>query len=243
MTVDTVRRCGVFSLAAVIAACVALAQPSTWARESAGDKSSELSPSKEYFRLLDRAWGPEPAEKLDAFLAVREELKPIFERYHDGMIQWSLREAGTRPMFSAALFGVFKFRRELDQLLQEKVIDFDDYRRLSILVYGRWLRAVRDEVPPERHLARSLQELDVGIERHLAHNPPGKARERQALEERLAAVRHHLACVKHFAFSEADKREVIERIDPRTRAWLEEHRARVEELDFGVFDTAPPSRE
>lgn len=237
------RRCGPLGFAVVVAASVALAGPSAWAQETAGDGRGELSPREEYFQLLDRAWGPEPPEKLEAFLVVREELRPIFERYHDGIIQWSLREAGTRPMFSAALFGVFKFRRELDQLLQEKVIDFDDYRRLSILVYGRWLRAVRDEVPPERHVARALQELDVGIERHLAHNPPATERERQALEERLAAVRHHLACVKHFAFSEADKREVIERIDPQTSAWLEQHRDRVEALDFGVFDTAPPSRE
>jgi hypothetical protein len=227
-------------IATAVCALPALAQPEP---DGAGDGSARIPASEKYQKLLGAAWGPEPESRLEAYLEIREELKPIFERYAEGIVQWSLREAGTRPMFAPALMGVFRIRRTIDEQVEQRSLDFEDYQRLTVLVYGRWLRAVRESTPPERAVARALQELEVGLTRQLQNNPPEDPREREQISDRLEAVRHHLRFVRHFAFSETDKQKVLDRIDPGTREWLEANRERIESLDFGVFDTAPPPRE
>lgn len=227
----------------VFAAAVAPVQALAQAEGSpSGDGTAEKTAAERYEEWLAGAWGPAPPEKLEAFLEVREALLPIFEKYSDGIVQWALREAGTQPMFGPGLMGVFRMRREIDDQLADKPIDFADYRQLTILVYGRWLRSVREDAPPERAVARALKELEVGLSRQLENNPPEDEDQRSRISDRLDAVRHHLRFIRHFAFSEEDKREILERIDPQTREWLSAHRERIESLDFGVFDTAPPSR-
>jgi hypothetical protein len=211
--------------------------------DATADASAQKPPAEKYRALLDEAWGPEPPHQLESYLEIREELLPIFKKYADGIVQWSLREAGTRPMFAPALLGVYRIRARIDEMVEERSLDFEDYRRMTILVYGRWLRAARESAPPERAVARALQELEVGLARRLDNNPPEDERERHQVADRLEAVRHHLRFIRHFAFSEEDKQKVLERIDPETREWLEAHRERIESYDFGVFDTAPPSRE
>jgi hypothetical protein len=229
-----------------LALVLGLAPPLALGQQQEGqgaEASEQASAAEQYQELLDSAWGPASPQELEAYLSVREALLPIFEKYADGIVQWALREAGTRPMFGKGLMGVFRMRGEIDDQLENQPLDFGDYRRLTVLVYGRWLRAVREEAPPERSVARALQELELGLSRQLENNPPEDERERAQLADRLAAVRHHLRFIRHFAFSEQDKREILERIDAATREWLGAHRERVASLDFGVFDTAPPSRE
>jgi hypothetical protein len=227
-------------IAGVLCAVPALAQSEP---DGTSDGSARVPASEKYQELLGAAWGPEPESRLEAYLEIREELKPIFERYAEGIVQWSLREAGTRPMFAPALMGVFRIRRTIDEQIEQRPLDFEDYQRLTVLVYGRWLRAVREGTPPERAVARALQELEVGLKRQLENNPQEDPREREQISDRLEAVRHHLRFIRHFAFSEADKQKVLDRIDPGTREWLAANRERIESLDFGVFDTAPPPRE
>ena len=198
-------------------------------------------PTEHFFWSLERAWGPESPEILEKYLEVREELKPIYEEYEDGIQQWALRELGTRPTFGPSLLGMLRMRRERDRLLEEKGLSLPDWERLTILVYGRWLRAVRPDPPPEKRLVRVLGELEVGLSRRLANDPPEDPRERKKLEERLAAVRHQRRCL--VPFGEMDKEATLAAIDPATRAWLEDHRDRIEAVDFRLLDTAPPPRQ
>ncbi len=197
-------------------------------------------PTEHFFWSLDRAWGPESPETLEKYLEVREALAPIYRQYEEGIQQWALRELGTRPTFGPSLLGMLRMRRERDRLLQEKGLSLPDWERLTILVYGRWLRAVRPDPPPEKRLVRVLGELEVGLARHLRNNPPEDPRERARLRERLAAVRHQRRCLA--PFGEMDKAAVLARIDPATRKWLEDHRERIEAVDFRLLDTAPPPR-
>ncbi len=197
-------------------------------------------PTEHFFWSLERAWGPESPETLEKYLEVREALQPIYEQYEEGIQQWALRELGTKPTFGPSLLGMLRMRRERDRLLEEKGLTLPDWERLTILVYGRWLRAVRPDPPPEKRLVRILGELEIGLERHLRNNPPEDPREKKRLEERLAAVRHQRRCL--VPFGEMDKEKVLARIDPATRKWLEEHRDRIEAVDFRLLDTAPPPR-
>ena len=190
--------------------------------------------------LLRTAWGPETPETLEKYLGVRERIAPRFHKYEEGLTQMALREASSRAMLGKALMGAGLLRRELDRALEQAGLTYADWERLTILVYGRWLRAVRDEDPPERRVARILQELEAAIGRHLENNPPADPRERAELEERLASVRHQLRFIAPYAL--LDKARTLEAIDPETRQWLDEHREQVERLSFGVFDTMAPPR-
>ncbi|MDQ7006940.1 MAG: hypothetical protein Q9Q40_06885 [Acidobacteriota bacterium] len=208
-------------------------------------QASGETPVEMHLALLAQAWGPETPERLEHFLEVRESISHLVfdRRYQIGIQQWALREAGTMPSFGPALFGVLSMRRETDQRLAERGLTMSDFLRMTILVYGRWLRAVREGPPPEVDVIRALQELEVGLERHLANNPPEKAGDLERLEQRLLAVRHQLRFLRPYNMDEAFKKRVLERIDPATRRWLEEHRERIEAVDFRYFDTAPPARE
>ena len=190
--------------------------------------------------LLQVAWGPEQPDVLERYLKVRERIAPRFRKFETGLTQYALREAATRPVLGKALLGATLLRKDLELALEENELTFPDYERLTILVYGRWLRAVRGETPPERRIARVLQELEVGIARHLENNPPDKEQERERLADRLASVRHQLRFIAPFALMKPD--ETLAAIDPSTRQWLEDNRERIEELAFGVFDTMPPPR-
>ncbi len=190
--------------------------------------------------LLQVAWGPEQPDVLERYIAVREQIAPRFRKFETGLTQYALREAATRPVLGKALLGATLLRKDLETALKENELTFSDYERLTILVYGRWLRAVRGETPPEQRIARVLQELEVSIARHLENNPPEKRQERERLADRLASVRHQLRFIAPFALMKPD--ETLAAIDPATKQWLEEHRERIEELEFGVFDTMPPPR-
>lgn len=199
------------------------------------------NPVARHEALLNQAWGPESAQDLQKYLDLRRELKDTYDQFQDGIQQWSLREAGTAPLFGPAVLGVMNLRRRLDELLPKYGLTFEDYQRLTFLVYGRWVRAVADDPPPERRILRSLREMEIGVERTLAHNPPENETERLALENRLASIRHQARCVE--PFGRMDKAATLERIDPETRVWMDEHREEIQKLSFGYFDTAAPPRE
>ncbi len=209
--------------------------PGAWA-----DEESQV----EHVRgLLEEAWGPEEPETLERYLEVRQALKPIFDdkKKRRALEQWALREVSTQGGLVHSIFTTLQARNELEAALSAQSLDFPTYQRLTILVYGRWLRAVREEPAPEIRICVMLQELEIGLARQLANNPPEEGRELNDLTERLAAVRHQLAFTKPFALR--DKAQVLEAIDADTRVWLEQHREAIEECDFGVFDTAAPARE
>lgn len=205
--------------------------------------SWEPLPSDQIHRtltLMSRAWGPESPDTLQKYLEVRQALKPIYVANADGLEQHSLREASTRPILLAALKGLLDMRREADTQLAARGLTMDDYQRLTILVYGRWLRAVRPEDPPEKRLTRVLQELEVAVSRRLEHSPPGSPNELKGEQERLASIRHQLRFVAPYGI--ADKTATLARLDTNTKTWLEEHRAQIQECDFKLFDTAAPER-
>jgi hypothetical protein len=206
--------------------------------EADGDLPED--PSERHLALLHRAWGPESPETLEHYLATREQIVDRYRKFEHGLRQLALREASTQPLFGPALLGAGMLRKDLENALEERGLTFADYQRLTMLVYGRWLRAVRDQPLPERRVVRVLQELEAALERRLERNPPEAPEERAQLENRLASVRHQKRFVSEYIRYEPV--EVLERIDPATRSWLEEHRARIEDLDFGLFDTMAPPR-
>ncbi len=198
--------------------------------------------TEEDFRALIRAaWGPEKPEVLEHFLEIREGLLPTYTKYEMPIQQWALREAGTAPTIGPSLLAIFSLAKKVRDLGAERNMGYGDYQRLTYLVYGRWLRAVREGEPREFFLIRALRELEQGITRHLANNPPEEPEELEELETRLASVRHQIEFLRPFAFR--NKQAVLDHIDPETRAWLEAHRERIEKLDFHFFDTAPPPRD
>lgn len=197
-------------------------------------------PAARWVALLDRAWGPESPATLQTYLGVRRALKPLVERHAEGIEQWSLREVSTRPLLGQAVLGVAMVRKSLDEELKTARLDLDDYTRLTLLVYGRWLRAVRPDPLPEARVLRTLQEVQIGLERQLAANPPEQPSEKRRLEERLAAVAFQARYLAPLAT--ADKTKTLTSIDKETAAWLEAHRKDIEDLDFGLFDTAVPPR-
>ncbi|MFN7964500.1 MAG: hypothetical protein U0V87_02285 [Acidobacteriota bacterium] len=190
--------------------------------------------------LMEQAWGPESADTLQKFLKVRQELKPVFEANAEAIEQHSLREASTRPLLIGAIKGLFELRRVVDSELKTQGLTMDDYQRLTILVYGRWLRSVRTEDPPEKRITRVLQELEVAVSRRVANDLFGSPKEKQSEQDRLASIRHQLQFVA--AFGLADKSATLARIDGPTKSWLEQHRKEIEDADFGLFDTAAPER-
>ncbi len=197
--------------------------------------------SQDYRVILDEAWGPETPDTLEKFLEVREGLLPIYEQHEMPIQQWALREAATAPTLGPSLFAVFNMAKKVRSLSSERGLSYGDFLRLTYLVYGRWLRATKDEPQQEVFLLRALRELEVGLDRHITNNPPEDEAELAKLVVRLASVRHQIDFLRPFAFT--DKARVLARIDAKTRAWLEANRARIEKVDFRFFDTAPPPRD
>jgi len=203
--------------------------------------AQELKTEEDFRQLLVEAWGPETPETLEAFLKVREGIQESYLKHEVPIQQWALREASTMPTIGPSIFAVLNIAREVRDLCEEHGLSYRDYQRLTYLVYGRWLRAVREEKPREALLVRVLQELEIGLARRIDNNPPEDERELQKLHTRLASVRHQIEFVQPFAFK--DKQAVLEHIDPVTKTWLEQERERIEGLDFRFFDTAPPPRD
>ncbi|UCF68577.1 MAG: hypothetical protein JSV80_04580 [Acidobacteriota bacterium] len=188
-------------------------------------------------------WGPESPELLETYLTIREKLVPTYEQAQDEVTRWALRELGTMGMFTGVL-RVALMRKQLQDLIDEAGIEFADYQRLTRLVYGRWLRAVRDEPSQEVRVVRLLRESYIGLDRQLRLNPPRDPERLAGVTDLRDAVAHHLRSIKPFALdTPEDKQAVLSRIDANTRAWLEQHRERIEAADFGIFDTAPPPRD
>jgi len=204
----------------------------------AGGEASDLI--RMYSKAYASAWGPEKPEDLEAYLAVREAMEPIFAKRRRGVTQWALREAGTEPLLLEGILGVAEMRKQREEALEEHALVSEDYLRLTALVYGRWLRAVREADPPEKRLVRILREMKIGLARQLKNNPPDDEKELAEVERRLASVTHQVEWIA--VFGDPEKEDTLSRIDAETRKWLEEHRERIEEFDFGLFDTAPPPR-
>lgn len=208
---------------------------------SGGGEPSAEDPVARHKWLFAKAWGPESPEVLASYLEVRKTIAPRFHQYEDGLRQYALREVSTQAIFGPAMLGATLMRRDLERALEEHGLTFTDYQRLTILVYGRYLRASRAEAVPETRLVRVLQELEIALSRRLANNSPQSDTERQGLEERLASVSHQRLFLSPYAAM--NKERVLARIDPATKAWLDERRADIEALDFDIFDTLVPPRE
>lgn len=206
-----------------------------------GSSRSNLSddPAERHRQLFEQAWGPEDPERLTAYLEAKAQIEPRFRQYEDALRQYSLREVSTQPLFGPAMLGANLLRRDLDTALEAHGLSFADYQRLTILIYGRWLRSVREEDPPEVRIVRVLQELELGLTRRLENNPP-EGQDRAKLEARLASVSHQRLFLSPYATQ--DKEAVLARIDAGTRGWLEANRAKIEALDFDTFDTMAPPR-
>lgn len=199
-------------------------------------------PGARHEAIAAAAWGPESADTLQKYLASRRALDETYRRYEDGIQSWSLREAATGRIFGPALIGVASMRKQVDAEAATRGLTFDDYQRLTILVYGRWLRSTRDGPIPEERVVRTLKELEVGLARQLANAAASgdPSIDTAALESRLASVRHQVKYLEPYATM--DKPATLEAIEPATRAWLDQHRAEIEALDWTFFDTVPPPR-
>jgi len=215
-------------VAAICAACRGAATPP--------DSGSVL---ERHQSLWAAAWGPESPEKLQKFLDVRRAVVPLYRESGETVQNWALQEASSLPALGQGALSVMHLLRTMKEEGEKVGLTQDDLDRLTMLVYARWLRAVSAEPPPERRTVRMLREMEVGIERHLANNPPPVERSRAALQRRLERVKRQAELLTPIAAM--DKRAVLERIDPATRRWCEQHRAEIEELTFGYLDTTPPS--
>lgn len=204
------------------------------ADDSAGSAERRLA-------LFDEAWGPESPEVLEKYLAVRQALQPRMTEYAGNVTQYALREASTHSALAPILMSVTLVRKKLEDALQAQGLEFDDYQRLTILVYGRWLRATSDSEPPEARVVRTLQEIEIGLSRQIAHGNFASEEERKEAETRHASVLHQARFLAPYAFM--DKEAVLAGLDAGTVAWLESHRADFEEVDYGIFDTMAPQRE
>jgi hypothetical protein len=199
-------------------------------------------PTARHEAIARAAWGPESPETLQKYLESRAALDPIYRNYEDGIQNWALREAATGRVFGPTLIGVASMRKRIDDEAGQRGLTFDDYQRLTILVYGRWLRATRDPPVPEERVVRTLKEIEVGLARQLenAAHSDDVSIDTAALEARLASVRHQAKYLEPYATM--DRQATLDAIDPATRAWLGEHRAEIEKLDWAYFDTVPPPR-
>lgn len=188
------------------------------------------------------AWGPESPEALQQYLESRRALKATYENYQDGIQTWALREAATGRVFGPALIGVASMRRKVEDEAARRGLTPDDFQRMTILVYGRWLRASRPGPVPEAGVVRTLKEMEVGLARQLALAAASDdvSIDTAALQGRLDSIRHQAKFLEPYATM--DKKATLEAIDPATKSWLEQHRAEIENLDWLFFDTAPPPR-
>lgn len=208
----------------------------------AGQTDDDEGPNEAEMRrdLLREAWGPESPETLQTYLDIRRAVESRFREHEDAITQLALRNAATRPVIGKAILGAGLLRGDIERELKEVGWTYSDFVRLNALVYGRWLRAVREGDPPEKRVVRVLSELQLGLRRQLDNNPPDNSRDLQSLRDELSSVEHQIEFLVPFA--EMDKAVVLETIDEPTKAWLSEHREEIEELDFGYFDTVPPPR-
>jgi hypothetical protein len=188
------------------------------------------------------AWGPESPEALQKFLDSKQALKATYDNYEDGIQNWSLREAATGRAFGPTLIGVASMRKRLDGEAAKRGLTVDDLQRMTILVYGRWLRASRPGPVPEEGVVRTLKEMEVGLTRQLAKAAASGdvSIDTAAIQARIDSIRHQVKFLEPYATM--DKKATLEAIDPATRGWLEAHRKEVEALDWLYFDTAPPPR-
>lgn len=199
-------------------------------------------PEARYEAIAASAWGPESPEALARYLETRQVLKPSYDGYREGIQNWALREASTGRAFGPTLLGVAAMRKKLDDEAAKRGLTFDDYQRMTILVYGRWLRASRPGPLPEEGVVRTLKEMEVGLGRQLdkAAASGDVSIDTAAIQARIDSIRHQLRFLEPYATM--DKEATLAAIDPATRGWLEEHRKEIEELDWLYFDTAPPPR-
>ncbi len=199
-------------------------------------------PAARHEAIARTAWGPESPETLEKYLASRSALDPVYRNYEDGIQNWALREAATGRAFGPALIGVGSMSRKIETEAASRGLTSDDYQRLTVLVFGRWLRATRDGPIPEERVVRTLKEIEVGLARQLANAATSDdvSIDTAALEARLASVRHQAKFLEPYATM--DKAATLEAIDPATRAWLEQHRKQIEALDWFYFDTIGPPR-
>jgi hypothetical protein len=188
------------------------------------------------------AWGPESPEELTKYLECRSALKETYDNHQDVIQNWALREAATGRVFGPALLGVVTMRKNVDTEAAKRGLTFDDFQRMTILVYGRWLRASRPGPVPEAGVVRTLKEMEVGLTRQLALAAASGdvSIDTAALQARLDSVRHQARFLEPYATM--DRKATLGAIDPATRTWLEEHRQEIEALDWIYFDTAPPPR-
>ena len=191
--------------------------------------------------LFEKAWGPESPETLEKYLAVRQAIQQRMEEYSGNVTQYALREASTHSALAPILMSVTLVRKGLEDALQAQGLEFDDYQRLTIMVYGRWMRASSEADAPEVRIVRTLQEIEVGLSRQIANGNFVDDDERELVESRHASVRHQARFLAPFAFM--DKETVLAGLDAGTVAWLEERRADFEAVDYGIFDTMAPQRE
>ncbi len=199
-------------------------------------------PAARHEAIAARAWGPESPEALQKFLESKQALRESYESYQDGIQNWALREAATGRSLGPSLIGVASMRKRLEEEAAKRGLSADDYQRLSIVVFGRWLRASRPGPPPEAKVVRTLKEMEVGLTRQLDNAAASSdiSIDTAALQKRLESIRHQLRFLEPYATM--DKDATLAAIDSSTRAWLEEHRKEVEELDWVYFDTVPPAR-
>ena len=138
------------------------------------------------------AWGPESPEELTKYLECRSALKETYDNHQDVIQNWALREAATGRVFGPALLGVVTMRKNVDTEAAKRGLTFDDFQRMTILVYGRWLRASRPGPVPEAGVVRTLKEMEVGLTRQLALAAASGdvSIDTAALQARLDSVRH-----------------------------------------------------
>jgi hypothetical protein len=199
-------------------------------------------PEARYEAIALAAWGPESPEALRKYLESRSAVQETYDEYQDTIQNWALREAATGRSFGPALIGVASMRRKIDEEAAKRGLTLDDFQRMTILVYGRWLRASRPGPAPEAGVVRTLKEMEVGLTRQLALAAASGdvSIDTAALQARLDSVRHQARFLEPYATM--DRKATLGAIDPATRTWLEEHRQEIEALDWTFFDTAPPPR-
>jgi len=223
--------------ATALALALLLAAPaSTGCR--GGSRPLPEEPNERQAAILARAWGPESPDTLEKYLEARGALAELYERQRDALQNWALREAATAMSLTGAVIGVSSMRRKAEQEMQRRGLNFDDFQRLTALVYIRWLRASRPGDPPEKPLVRALREIEVGISRQIDLVSGDPSADVERLERRLTSIRQQAGYLEPIAMM--DKTATLERIDPSTRQWLEAHREQIEKLDWIYFDTAPP---
>lgn len=196
-------------------------------------------PQDAFWQTLEDAWGPESPEILEKYLAARESCVETYQDFEIQITNWSMGEIGSSGRASLAALSVARFQSEIDKALEAQGLSKSDYYRLTTLVYGRWLRSVRDVPPREIRMVRVLQELLVAasrIQQRAERN--GEVRVAESAAQDVDLISKRIERLHPFAIT--DKAGVLSRIDAGTREWLAEHRDRIEAASFGVFDTVPP---